>query len=262
MNTQELKSEFGKRFRTARDAKKLSRAALGQRLGISPKTIQSWEMGRTFVENLSLIPAIEAELGVRFAYLMAQDYGDAKVAEPGAPAYGTAKSRKGAATDDRAITGPATVALHLLDADKATTAELEKAYVASPVVKPKSARKKVADLTRRDIDRYCQFPGEWCPRGRVVVAFRMAGASMEPAIMQGALVLVDRRSIAPERLHGRFAALWIEGRGLRIRRVSVDPDGTVHGRPEDPKRRGAVVLDEEAGDQILGRVLGVLNPAP
>lgn len=65
-----IKTIFGQAFKTARLNKRLSRAALAGRLGISPKTIQSWEMGRTFVEKLDIIPLIEQELGVSFTSLL------------------------------------------------------------------------------------------------------------------------------------------------------------------------------------------------
>ncbi|MDR1535410.1 MAG: helix-turn-helix domain-containing protein, partial [Planctomycetota bacterium] len=44
-----IKFEFGRLLRQSRDAKGMSRVSLARRLGISPKTIQSWEMGRTFI---------------------------------------------------------------------------------------------------------------------------------------------------------------------------------------------------------------------
>ncbi len=78
-----IKTKFGKLFRAARDTKRLSRAALGMRLGISPKTIQSWENGRTWIEKLSLIPAIESELDVSISEIIrrATDRGRSAVAE-------------------------------------------------------------------------------------------------------------------------------------------------------------------------------------
>jgi transcriptional regulator with XRE-family HTH domain len=260
MTSPSLKTEFGQRFRTARDGKKLSRAALAMRLGISPKTIQSWEMGRTFIEDLSLIPAIESELGVSFAHLLGQadESGAGLAAEPVA-VYGT--RTKAVRPSERAPTGPLRPVVNAVDAEKLDADEAEEAYVAAPLLRPSAAQTEPANLRTKDVQRYVLFPAEWCPRGRVVVAFRMSGASLAPAIPQGAHVIVDRRPIDPERLDGRFAALWVADRGLRIRQIEIDPQtGAIHGVPFGEKTRGSVELDFDKGDEILGRVLGHLAP--
>ena len=59
-----IKQIFGKMLRKARDNKGLSRGTLADRLGISPKTVQSWEEGRTFIANLSLIPILDEMLDI------------------------------------------------------------------------------------------------------------------------------------------------------------------------------------------------------
>lgn len=61
---QRIRKRFGEKFRLARDDASLSRAKLAKKLGISPKTIQSWEMGRTFIEDLSLIPKLNRALNL------------------------------------------------------------------------------------------------------------------------------------------------------------------------------------------------------
>lgn len=62
---------FGHTIRKHRDAKGISRARLAQMVSISPKTIQSWENGRTFPENLKVLKAIgkilDIDLGAAFA---------------------------------------------------------------------------------------------------------------------------------------------------------------------------------------------------
>ena len=65
-----IKSKFGKAFRERRDELKLSRDDLARMLGISKKTIQSWEIGRTFPQDLSLFPAIERHLQVGITELI------------------------------------------------------------------------------------------------------------------------------------------------------------------------------------------------
>lgn len=57
-----IRKRFGEKFRLARDEMNFSRAKLAKKLGISPKTIQSWEIGRTFIEDLSLIPKLNRTL--------------------------------------------------------------------------------------------------------------------------------------------------------------------------------------------------------
>lgn len=58
-----IKISFGKKIELARKATGYSRAKLAVELSVSSKTIQSWEMGRTFPENMALIPLIEKKLG-------------------------------------------------------------------------------------------------------------------------------------------------------------------------------------------------------
>lgn len=58
-----IKKAFGEKLKTARTLAGYSRAKLSVELGVSSKTIQSWETGRTFPENMSLVPVIEKKLG-------------------------------------------------------------------------------------------------------------------------------------------------------------------------------------------------------
>jgi transcriptional regulator with XRE-family HTH domain len=257
MQTSTLKHEFGKRFRAAREDHKLSRAALAVRLGISPKTIQSWEMGRTFIENLSLIPAIEAELNTTFAELLGQVESGAaqKVAEAPPPYGATAKP------SDRAAAGPLRPVFAIAgEMDKKTLEAKEAEYLAAPLLKPGSANKDVAELLQKDIKNYVLFPRQWATRGRVLVAYRMADSALTPAVPQGSHVLVDRRTTSAKRLEGRFAALWLADRGMRLRQIELDPDGAVHGVPYGSNTRGAVAVRPDRGDEILGKVLGFVSP--
>jgi transcriptional regulator with XRE-family HTH domain len=59
-----IKASFGEKFEIARKNAGFSRAKLGEVIGVSGKTIQSWENGRTWPENMSLIPIIEKILGI------------------------------------------------------------------------------------------------------------------------------------------------------------------------------------------------------
>jgi len=57
-----IKKSFGEKMKIARKLAGYSRAKLAVELGVSSKTIQSWETGRTFPENMSLVPIIEKKL--------------------------------------------------------------------------------------------------------------------------------------------------------------------------------------------------------
>jgi len=59
-----IKTSFGAKFEIARKNAGFSRAKLGTQIGVSGKTVQSWENGRTWPENMSLIPVIEKILGI------------------------------------------------------------------------------------------------------------------------------------------------------------------------------------------------------
>jgi transcriptional regulator with XRE-family HTH domain len=71
-----MKKRFGAVLRTARENNRLSRQRLGNMLGSSMKTIQSWEMGRTFPEDLELIPRLEGLLGIRFDRILTEEEHD------------------------------------------------------------------------------------------------------------------------------------------------------------------------------------------
>jgi len=58
------KENFGKAFRKHRDAMKFTRDELGRLIGVSAKTIQSWEIGRTFPENIELFSKISSHLQI------------------------------------------------------------------------------------------------------------------------------------------------------------------------------------------------------
>jgi len=58
-----IKKSFGEKMKLARSMTGYSRQKLSVELGVSSKTIQSWETGRTFPENMSLVPVIEQKLG-------------------------------------------------------------------------------------------------------------------------------------------------------------------------------------------------------
>lgn len=58
-----IKREWGARIRTLREKAQLTRVALGEMVGVSPKTLQSWEDGRSFPDDLSVLWSLGKALG-------------------------------------------------------------------------------------------------------------------------------------------------------------------------------------------------------
>lgn len=257
MMSREIKTDFGRMFRAARDQKRISRAALSVRLGVSPKTIQSWEMGRTFIEDLSLIPLIESELGISVSDLIgratsAPDLDDEMVAETGAT-YRHSPLPKA---------GPLALQFALHPVEELGTLdekELSNHFVAIPVVKPSTVEKEVSKLSRSDILDYTVIPAAWAPRGGVLVACRMCDSAMAPMIPLGSIVILDRRPYPVEKALNHVMALFLTNKGTRIRRLVMDTvTKKVYGLPAGEGRRGLIQFREDLGDQVLARVIGVL----
>ena len=264
----DIKAEFGRLMRLSRDAKGMSRATLAMRLGISPKTIQSWEMGRTFIERLDLIPQLEAELECSLSTLIAKATGatvnnTAVVAET--VGTGFDEHQMGSASQQRLLTrpGPLSPKFNLTtaaavaangDADK-----LEIDWVSVPLMKPGAVLNPIFEAQPKDIIRHVIIPREWVPRAGVLVAVRMGDSAMMPMIPLGATVIIDLRPLPVDKALSRIAALDFAGKGLRIRRVVRDMAGdryfgasiTEHGRAQ-------MQIRPSKGDRILGEVIGVL----
>lgn len=261
----DIKAEFGRLMRLSRDAKGMSRATLAMRLGISPKTIQSWEMGRTFIERLDLIPQLEAELECSLSTLIAKATGATVGAVQEAPIMNLEEHQMGSASQQKLLTRPgplspkfnlttaASVALNG-DADK-----FEVEWVSVPMVKPAAVLNPVFELQPKDIIRHVIIPREWVPRAGVLVAIRMGDSAMMPMIPLGSTVVIDLRPVPLEKALSHIAAVDFVGKGLRIRRVVRDMAGeryygasiTEHGRAQMPIR-------PNKGDRILGEVIGVM----
>lgn len=254
MLSKTIKVQFGKLLRDARDKKRISRAALGVRLGISPKTIQSWEMGRTFIEDLSLIPALESELDISISDFIAHsvqgEHGAATVKEPSARyGKGVTAGPTGLHVAVQPVLGP-----EALDPDR-----LETDFVAVPSVKTNSLRKPVSELTAKDFTQHVIIPRAWVPRGGVLIACRMGDSGMNPMIPLGGTVIVDRRGMALEKAMNRVVALDIHNRGVRIRRLVTDAiTRKVIAMTAVEGRRGRVDFRADQGDTILGPVVGIL----
>lgn len=250
--TGEIKADFGKRLRKARDAKRFSRQVLGVRLGVSPKTIQSWEMGRTFIENLSLIPAIERELEISISSLIDEATCSTGVTlnEPQPPEYGT--KRHGVP-----VVGPLALSFNLI-AEKSEVDSQD--FRAVPVVKPVTLGDDVAKLQKKDILSHAVIPADWVPRGSVILATRMADSTLHPLIPHGSLVIVDRREQDPDKCVGHAVVMLVHNKGVRIRMLEDGVRrGLYDGAPFGNNRRGRIAYQPEKGDRVIGRVVGVLS---
>lgn len=251
----DIKKRFGKYLRAARDSKKLSRATLSVRLGISPKTIQSWEIGRTFIEDLALIPPIEAELDIAICELIARATrsGRGDVAAESATAYGKRRLVKAGPI-------PPHFDMHTVKSKSLPAPEkLEGGFAAVPLLRPKAIIKAVSNLTKRDISEYVVIPGEWVPRGGVIVAFRMSDSGMVPMIPLGATALVDRRPLNVTKALNKVVALNLHKKGVRIRCLIREPiSNNLIGMTALEGQRGKALFRPELGDTILGPIVGVL----
>lgn len=255
--TGEIKADFGKRLRKARDAKKYSRQVLGVRLGVSPKTIQSWEMGRTFIENLSLIPAIERELDVSISSLIDEATGNpggpaSSLNEPAPPKYGTKKH-------GLPVAGPLAVSFNIT-VDKGSGELNPEDFRAVPVVKPATIGSNVSKLQRSDVITHTIIPGEWVPRGSVIIATRMADSTLDPLVPHGCLVIIDRRPQEAEKCVGQPVVFNVHNKGIRIRLLHWNKDsGCYEGVPYGGSGRGKIVFQPQKGDEIVGRVVGAMS---
>ncbi len=264
----DIKAEFGRLMRLSRDAKGMSRATLAVRLGISPKTIQSWEMGRTFIERLDLIPQLEAELECSLSSLIAKATGATvanTLAVPEAQVADFAAHSMGAASQQRLLTrpGPLSPKFSLTSAAAVSLGGeselLEAEWVSVPLLKPAAVLGPVFEIQPKDIVRHILIPREWVPRAGVLAAVRMGDSAMMPMIPLGATVVLDLRAVPLEKALGRTVAIDFAGKGLRIRQMKRDMAGeryfgasvTEHGRAQIPVR-------PNRGDRVIGEVVGVL----
>lgn len=269
----DIKAEFGRLMRLSRDAKGMSRATLAMRLGISPKTIQSWEMGRTFIERLDLIPQLEAELECSLSTLIAKATG-ATVASPqpvpevAGNGNGNASDvQMGSASQQKLLTrpGPLSPKFNLSTAAAiAANGDAEKfeiEWVSVPLMKPNAVLSPIFETQPKDILRHVIIPREWVPRAGVLVAVRMGDSAMMPMIPLGATVVIDLRPIPLEKALSRIAALEFAGKGLRIRRVVREMgNDRYYGASITEHGRAQIQLRTEKGDRILGEVIGILAP--
>ncbi len=267
----DIKAEFGRLMRLARDSKGMSRATLATRLGISPKTIQSWEMGRTFIERLDLIPQLEAELECSLSSLIAKATGatapDAVVADNDNVSSVVSEAQMGSASQQKLQTRPGPLSpkfsIATLSASESeidpTTMEVE--WVAVPMLKPSAVLNPVFGIQPRDIIKHVIIPREWVPRAGVLVAVRMGDSAMMPMIPLGATVIIDMRPVPLDKALSKITAIDFNGKGLRIRRVVRDMAGErFYGASITEHGRAQIQIRPNKGDRILGEIIGVMAP--
>lgn len=266
----DIKAEFGRLMRLARDSKGMSRATLAMRLGISPKTIQSWEMGRTFIERLDLIPQLEAELECSLSGLIAKATGAT------APSVGmldenvagvVSETQMGSASQQKLQTRPGPLSpkfsISMLNGGDAEIdpEKIESEWVAVPLLKPTAVLNPVFGIQPKDIIKHVIIPREWVPRAGVLVAVRMGDSAMMPMIPLGATVIIDMRPSPLDKILSKIAALEFTGKGLRIRRVVRDMAGERYfGASMTEHGRAQIQIRVNKGDRVLGEVIGVLAP--
>lgn len=272
-----IKLAFGQALRAARDAKKISRATLAIRLGISPKTIQSWEMGRTFIEELGLIPEIESELDISISRLIALamtghattlppepkgraeselDIDGLSADEPVVPAYGS----PAAVARSRPRPGPLPLFTNRLDQLPEPGEDVFNSWMTVPMLTTEAILRGVSELSPKDVVTHLIVPAAWTPRGGVMVACRMRDSSLEPTVPQGAALILDMRPLPPEKAIGKLVALRLAQKGLRIRRLIQDTaTNRLYGAPAIEHSRGRMPFRPEHGDEVIGRVMGVVS---
>lgn len=246
--SREIKSRFGALLRAARERQKISRANLAQKLDVSPKTVQSWEMGRTFIEDLSLVPHMEAELGISFheiieLALSSDEHRSVKDA-----------SDQMIATEVPRIKMP----LYTPDTLVIDTDGVSPAYKAIPEVTPATLETKVRQLQRSHILGYIPVPAAWCPRGGVIVATRIHDKNMEVMFPKTAILILDLRAYPVEKCIGRTVIVKKVGNSSPLIRIVTNDLVTDNyfAICAGNTRKGLVPIDIQSGDRILARVLG------
>ncbi|MDR3210452.1 MAG: helix-turn-helix domain-containing protein [Planctomycetota bacterium] len=259
-----IKSEFGVMLRAARDARKLSRANLARRLGISAKTIQSWESGRTFIERLDLIPQLEAELECSLSGLIARAAGSHSPTLPDSDS-GPSESI-GTALREKLHTRPGPLAVKFIPVPglppgrPVDPERLEAEWVALPLLKMSILAKPVASLELRDVVRHVLIPREWVPRASILVASRVSDSAMQPVLPLGSTVIINLRPQSPAALAGRPVLLDLAERGTRIRQLEPNSGSGGSGfQVTGISARQRFSFKPEQGDRILGTVVGVLT---
>ena len=249
-----IKERFGKALREARDNKKYSRASLATRLGISQKTIQSWEMGRSFIEQLALIPEIENELGISISRLIETSInGDT---ENALPPLVEGLARKGPITPTFTIQSSLEEVAALMEKDANAN------WVAVPVVSGDLILNEVPDLYLKDVERHILIPMAWKPRGGVLIATRMNDSGMEPRMFLDDMLIVDCRPTPPEKNIGKILAFNLKDHGLRFRQLYLDKENQrmIAGGCDNMLSRKHYQFHPDKGSLIVGRVVGILSP--
>ena len=260
-----IKEEFGKLLRQTREARKMSRETLARRLGVSSKTIQSWEMGRTFLERLDVIPRLEVELGGSFSSYIAKAAGlSPGAAENAGDVCAPPEKRTASAAPPKppVRVGPLAIKFDLAKSPLAGSGagdELEREWVAVPLLRPGALLNGIANLSPRDVVRHVAFPGEWAPKAGVLAALRVSDSAMMPMIPLGATVIADLRPAPPEKMLGKVAVIAFIDRGVRVRRLVRSMTGErILAAGVVEYSRAMLQFRPDKGDRLLGEVVGVL----
>jgi transcriptional regulator with XRE-family HTH domain len=231
----EMKKQFGKMVRAARDSKGLSREQLAEIIGISPKTVQSWENGRTFPEDLSLLPTIGTALGISWSdFLLA---------------------RRNAKPSAVPLTATTTIEINGQTAEK-LKADLEKNWMAVPLIKPGSIGKPVRLLTKEDISEYVVFQKSHGSTCGIYIAAKISGSGYEETVPQGSTVMIDVRKKSPgKNARNRLYAIK-KGQKVVAREVNME-EGKAIAFSSSKTRLGQFEIGESTDSAVLGKICSV-----
>ncbi len=257
--TNEIKEDFGRRLRAARDARGLSRQVLSARLGVSPKTVQSWEMGRTFIEKLSLFPLIERELGISLSQIIEEAMLPETNKNASKASERKAKYNKKTPVITNSVeSSPVVFNFNQVRTNTELATDDSSNFVAIPIIKASSISKPVFDLKESDVIDHTIISKEWVPRGGVMIACKASDNGLCPTVPVDSLIIIDRREIIAEKFIGKNLAIFQKGKGLKLRQLDEgSKEGSLRAIPANGKSRGSFVIKENKGDIILGRIVAV-----
>jgi transcriptional regulator with XRE-family HTH domain len=280
-----IKKSFGKALRLAREAKEFSRANLALRLSVSPVSIASWEMGRTFIERLDLLPRLESELDISIPHILAESLAGRKLPPPSAEPLPSPNSPKAQALA-KPKAGPFAVTFHdtptdvppyegayeSIDYDERTPAieenaspdsgegerekALSQAWLAVPEMRFESLERAPNAFLPTDKIGGVLIPKTWITPKNICIAVRMPDGRMHPEIPDGAQVILDIRPYPLEKRIGCICALQVKSLGLYIRRLRQEEDGSFWAMPSDDERWK---IPMNADDKCIGFAIAMLS---
>lgn len=129
-----------------------------------------------------------------------------------------------------------------------------------PILTADAILNRLTELRAQDVKGWLLAPTSWTPRGGVLAGYRMDNSAMFPVMALNSMVVLDLRPLKPEKAIGKMVVFRLAGKGLRIRRMVYDGDGgRFFAAPTIEHSRRNVPFRPEAGDAVIGRVVGVMS---